>query len=91
MNDGGEYVIRVRQRLEESWADWFAPLELRADGAETEIVGFLPDQSALHGVIGRLQRLGLSLISINRVDGAPQAGESGSPVPSQTQIQEPGR
>jgi|GEM_PF-4864530 len=66
------YIIRVREKLDESWEDWFEPLSVTADGEGTILAGHLPDQSALHGVIGRVQRLGLHLVAVN--PGQPPLG-----------------
>lgn len=81
-SQGGYYIIRVRERLDESWSEWFDPLTLSWDGRETVIMGPVEDQTALHGVIGRLQRLGLFLISINRMDGPPPIAEQPSAIAS---------
>jgi hypothetical protein len=65
---GTYYIIRIREKLDESWADWFEPLSVSADGDGTLLAGHLPDQSALHGVIGRVQRLGLQLVAVNETE-----------------------
>jgi hypothetical protein len=67
------YEIRVESVLDEVWADWFGGLQLSRDGGQTVIVGLLPDQPALHGLLTKIADLGLSLISVRRLD----AGEAG--------------
>jgi hypothetical protein len=47
------YEIRVDGVLDDRWADWFGDLMLSNDGEQTIIVGLLPDQPALHGVLAR--------------------------------------
>ena len=71
---GGEgriYRIRVRGRLDSAWSEWFEGMELIADDRSdhpttTLIVGFIPDQAALHGVIDRIGALGLTILSVER-------------------------
>jgi hypothetical protein len=67
------YEIRVDSVLDDQWADWFGGLRLSHDGAQTIIVGLLPDQPALHGLLTKIGGLGLSLISVRRLD-ADDAG-----------------
>ena len=62
------YRIRVQGRLDDRWADWLGGLAMRRRGdGTTELVGAVPDQAALHGVIGCIRDLGLPLLSVNRV------------------------
>jgi hypothetical protein len=68
------YEIRVESVLDEVWADWFGGLQLSRDGGQTVIVGLLPDQPALHGLLTKIADLGLSLISVRRLD-ADEAGD----------------
>lgn len=62
------YEIRVESVLDVQWSDWFGGLQLSNDGAQTVIVGLLPDQPALHGLLAKIGDLGLSLISMRRLD-----------------------
>jgi hypothetical protein len=69
MDESAYYKIRVKGQLSEQWADWFDRLTLEnlPDGY-AELFGTLPDQSALYGVLNRVRDIGLTLISVNRVD-----------------------
>ena len=62
------YELRVDSVLDAQWSDWFGGLQLSNDGAQTVIVGLLPDQPALHGLLTKIGDLGLSLISMRRLD-----------------------
>jgi hypothetical protein len=74
----GRYEIRVDGVLDDHWADWFGGLQVARDGTQTVISGPLADQAALHGLLAKLRDLGLSLISVRRLD-AGDAGEEARP------------
>jgi len=66
------YRIKVRGRLDKSWSDWFdgMTIESRIDASEepiTTLTGWIPDQSALHGVLNKIRNLGLRLLSVEQV------------------------
>lgn len=69
MDESAYYRIRVRGHLSEQWADWFNGLTLEnlSDG-HAELSGRLSDQSALYGVLNLIRDIGLTLISVNRVE-----------------------
>lgn len=67
---GYVYEIRVRGHLGPALADAFAPMTATAVPAETVLVGPLADQAALHGLLARVQALGLELVEIRRRIGA---------------------
>ena len=59
------YQIRVGGHLDPSWQEWFEGLELRHEEAGTTLlVGVLPDQAALQGILLKISRLGLPLLSL---------------------------
>jgi hypothetical protein len=62
------HEIRVEGVLDDQWADWFGGLQLGSDGTQTVIIGLLPDQPALHGLLAKIRDLGLCLISVRRLD-----------------------
>lgn len=64
------YEIRVEGILDKRWSAWFDPCEIRSeDGVVTVIAGPVADQSALHGLLSKINDLGLSLISVRRIEG----------------------
>ena len=67
------YEIRVDGVLDDRWADWFGGLQVSPDGAQTVIAGLLPDQPALHGLLAKVRDLGLTLISVRRLDAGDNA------------------
>ena len=66
---GDYYEIRIQDQLDATWAQWFDGLSLAwTDSGETIISGLLPDQAALHGILNKLYRLNLTLLSIIKID-----------------------
>ena len=69
MDQACVYVIRVEGHLTERWSDWFEGLEIRQDSdGETTLSGMLADQSALFGVLAKIQALNLTLISVHKAN-----------------------
>ena len=64
------YQIRVEGHLPSQWGDWLGGMTIVHEAGETRLAGWLPDQAALHGVLGQIRDLGLVLIALNR--GEPQ-------------------
>ena len=63
------YRIRVKGRLDERWSDWFNGFTISYPAEdETLLSGPVRDQAALHGMLAKIRDLGLSLLSINRVE-----------------------
>src|SRR5512135_2078146 len=62
------YEIRLKGHLDDRWAEWFEGLTitLEEDG-DTLLTGPLVDQSALHGSLRKVRDLGLSLVSVNKI------------------------
>jgi hypothetical protein len=62
------YQIRVKGHLHSDWSDWLEGLELTLlDTGEMLLSGPLVDQAALMGVLNKLGRLNLALISVNEL------------------------
>ena len=65
------YQIRLKGVLDSAWSDWFGGFSIAVQDDETILVGVVPDQPALHGILAKINDLGLSIISINKL---PQVG-----------------
>ncbi len=64
------YRIRIKDYLDPSWQTWLANLEVVHESEGTTLlVGYLPDQAALYGVLLTIRRLGLSLLSLETSEG----------------------
>ncbi len=64
------YRFIICGRLSAPCCGVFEDLCVEPDGANTGMTGEL-DQAALHGVLGRIQVLGLELMELNRLEDAP--------------------
>jgi hypothetical protein len=60
------YAIHVRGHLSDGLLAAFPELHARMRNGETVLTGALPDQAALHGVISRIEALGLELLEVRR-------------------------
>lgn len=63
------YEIRVRGRLGQGLLAAFEGFEAEVEPPETVLRGTPADQAALHGVLERIQSLGLELVEVRRVGG----------------------
>jgi hypothetical protein len=60
--------IRVRGQLNDQWRDWFENMELSfLENGEMILSGAIPDQAALMGILNKINRLNLTLLSVNEV------------------------
>jgi len=59
-----KYQIRLKGTLDSSWSEWFDGFTISIQGIETILVGVVCDQSALHGILAKINDLGLSIISV---------------------------
>jgi hypothetical protein len=62
------YKIRVKGILDSTWSDWFDGFTITVQGDETILVGTVIDQSALHGILAKINDLGLAIISVERME-----------------------
>ena len=60
--------IRIKGQLTDQWRDWFENMDLRLlENGEMLLCGPIPDQAALMGILNKVNRLNLTLISVNEV------------------------
>jgi len=61
------YEIRVRGHLDPRRLRWFENLKVtQCPNGETILVGPIPDQSALHGLLSWLYDIGIPLLSVKQ-------------------------
>lgn len=63
--DNGFCEIRIKGKLEPSWAEWFDLMSVTSDTDVTVISGIVSDQAALQGLIEKISFLGMTIISIS--------------------------
>jgi hypothetical protein len=63
----GSYEIRIKGRLSDSLLSAFEGMSATVEPVETVLHGPVPDQSSLHGLLDRIQSLGLELVEIRRL------------------------
>ena len=65
--EGQSYEIRVRGEVSAAVLQTFDPLDSDITQVETVLHGPVRDQAELHGLLDRLQSLGLELIEVRRL------------------------
>jgi hypothetical protein len=67
--------IRIQGHLNPSWQQWLENLQVvHEEGGTSRLSGTLPDQAALYGVLQKLDRLSLILLSLERYETKPDEG-----------------
>jgi hypothetical protein len=67
--------IRIKGHLNQSWQEWLEDLEIvHEEDGTSQLSGTLPDQSALYGVLTKLDRLRVTLLSLERRETPPDEG-----------------
>lgn len=70
VNGSTHYQIVVLGELDENWSEWLGCVLFESHcqsskSNKTTIIGALPDQAALRGLLNKLWDLNLTLISVN--------------------------
>lgn len=66
------YQIRIKGHLGPQWMAWFDGLTITLEENDhTLLTGPVTDQAALHGILKKVQNLGMPLLSVNSVDPNP--------------------
>jgi hypothetical protein len=65
--------IRIKGHLDQSWQQWLEGLQIAQESDGTsQLAGTLSDQAALYGVLQKLDRLSLTLLSLERRETPPE-------------------
>ena len=63
------YEIRVQEHLSEHWSQWLEGMRLSYSARdETILTGELQDQAGLYGILMKIRNLGLTLVSVRRIE-----------------------
>ena len=60
------YQIRLKGALDLSWSEWFDGFTITAQWYESIPIGVFSDQSALHGILAKINDLGLPIVSVEK-------------------------
>jgi len=67
--EGSFFEIHVKGQLDSKWSDWLEGLEVKfLDNGEMILSGTIRDQASLMGILNKLNRLNLTLISVSEVN-----------------------
>src|SRR5687768_321749 len=69
---GRPYELVLRGEIGDHYALLFDGMRLERVTGHTVLTGRMVDQARLHGVIARIQELGVELVSVNVVDNAKE-------------------
>ncbi len=67
-NTPAQYRIKLKERLDDKWSDWFGEMAISFEGGETILTGQVADQAALHGLLIRIRDLNLNLLSVELIE-----------------------
>jgi hypothetical protein len=70
------YQIRIKGRLGATALSAFPTMVAELKGAETVLTGLLQDRSAVFGVLGQIESLGLELLELRQIRSRPRPPES---------------
>ena len=66
---GGIFEIRIKGHLDSRWSDWLDGLDVKLlENGEMILSGAIVDQAALMGILSKLYRLNLAILSVNKVN-----------------------
>ena len=65
-----DYEIIVAGCLDARWGEWFDRMVVTSDESRgiSVLRGRIADQAALHGVLARVRDLGLTLLTVTRIE-----------------------
>ena len=74
----GLYTIRIKGQLGATALSAFPSLASELRCGETVLTGLLEDRSAVFGVLGQIEALGLDLLELRRIRARPESTEHGA-------------
>ncbi len=62
------FEIRIKGHIDSRWSEWLEGLDFTLfDNGETMLTGTIVDQAALMGILTKLHRLNLAILSVNKL------------------------
>ena len=62
------YLIRIQGTMDATWSDWFGGFSVTPQNGETLLEGEVMHQAALHGILAKINELGLVILSVERIE-----------------------
>ena len=69
------YAIRIKGRLGPAGLSAFPTMVSELKGSETVLIGLIEDRSALFGVLGQIEALGLELLELRPIRARRESPE----------------
>ena len=67
-SEGRNFEIHIKGQLNSQWSEWLEGLEVKLlEDGEMILLGNIIDQAALMGILNKLNRLNLTLLSVSEV------------------------
>ena len=77
-NNPGVYRIELKEHLGSDWNEWFSNLTITQEkNGGSILMGMVVDQAMLHGLIRTVRDLGLTLVSIQRIETQLEKSKNG--------------
>ena len=74
---GDFFEIYVKGHLNSKWSEWLEGLEPKLlDNGEMILSGYIVDQAALMGILNKISRLNLTLLSVNVINKPVDGGKN---------------
>jgi hypothetical protein len=68
LSQGRFFEIHIKGQLDSDWSEWLENMEVNLlESGEMILFGPISDQAALMGVLNKLNRLNLTILSLNEV------------------------
>ena len=61
------YRIRIQGTIDPTWSDWFGGFTITPQNGETVLEGEVIDQATLHGILAKINDLGLVILSVEKL------------------------
>ena len=61
------YLIRIQGTIDPTWSDWFGGFTITPQNGDTILEGEANHQAALHGILAKINELGLVLLCVEKI------------------------
>jgi CarboxypepD_reg-like domain/TonB dependent receptor-like, beta-barrel len=61
----GKTEIIVQGKLDKKWTEWFEGMNISYEADKTILLGYIKDESKMHGILNAIRDLNIKLVSVN--------------------------